>query len=86
MTRPARILLVDDEVSIQRAVEPLLRSRGYDVDVAGTSRDAFAALHRQMPYLIGLYLGLPDGDGIDVCRQVRERADLPIIVLSARGR
>ena len=86
MTRPARILLVDDEVSIQRAVEPLLRSRGYDVDVAGTSRDAFAALDRQMPDLIVLDLGLPDGDGIDVCRQVRERADLPIIVLSARGR
>jgi two-component system, OmpR family, KDP operon response regulator KdpE len=86
VTRPARILLVDDEVSIQRAVEPLLRSRGYDVDVAGTSRDAFAALDRQMPDLIVLDLGLPDGDGIDVCRQVRERADLPIIVLSARGR
>ncbi|HYN09817.1 MAG TPA: response regulator transcription factor [Vicinamibacterales bacterium] len=86
MTRPARILLVDDEVSIQRAVEPLLRSRGYDVDVAGTARDALAAFDRQLPDLIVLDLGLPDGDGIDVCRQVRERADLPIIVLSARGR
>ena len=36
MTRAARILLVDDEVSIQRAVAPLLRSRGYEVDIAGT--------------------------------------------------
>lgn len=86
MTRPARILLVDDEPSIQRAVEPLLRSRGYDVDVAGTARDALAAIARQLPDLIVLDLGLPDADGIDVCRQVRERADLPIIVLSARGR
>ena len=40
MTRAARILLVDDEVSIQRAVAPLLRSRGYEVEVAGTGGDA----------------------------------------------
>jgi CheY-like chemotaxis protein len=40
MTQEARILLVDDEVSIQRAVEPLLRSRGYQVDVAGTGTQA----------------------------------------------
>jgi two-component system KDP operon response regulator KdpE len=86
MTRPARILLVDDELSIQRTVEPLLRSRGFDVEVAGTAREALGALDRQMPDLLVLDLGLPDLDGIEVCRRVRERADVPIIVLSARGR
>ena len=49
MTRTARILLVDDEVSIQRAVAPLMRSRGYDVDVAGTGADALAQVEKRPP-------------------------------------
>ncbi|MCX6545269.1 MAG: response regulator transcription factor [Acidobacteria bacterium] len=85
MTRQARILLVDDEVSIQRTMTPLLRSRGYDVEVAGTGRDALASIEREQPDLIVLDLGLPDIDGLDVCRRVRERWDIPILVLSARG-
>jgi two-component system KDP operon response regulator KdpE len=83
--RQARILLVDDEASIQRAMTPLLRSRGYDVEVAGTGRDALAAIEAEPPDLIVLDLGLPDIDGIEVCRRVRERWDTPILVLSARG-
>lgn len=85
MTRQARILLVDDEASIQRTMTPLLRSRGYDVDVAGTGRDALASIEREQPDLIVLDLGLPDIDGLDVCRRVRESWDIPILVLSARG-
>ncbi len=85
MTRPARILLVDDELPIQRAMVPLLRSRGYDVSVAGTAREAIAALDTDHPDLILLDLGLPDLDGIEVCRRVRQRSDVPIVVLSARG-
>ncbi len=85
MTRPAQILLVDDEVSIQRAMTPLLRSRGYAVTVAGTGREAVEAFERERPDLVILDLGLPDMDGSEVCRQVRERADTPILVLSARG-
>lgn len=85
MTRQARILLVDDEVSIQRTMTPLLRSRGYEVEVAGTGRDALAAIEAEQPDLIVLDLGLPDMDGIEVCRRVRERWDTPILVLSARG-
>jgi two-component system KDP operon response regulator KdpE len=85
MMRQARILLVDDEVSIQRAMAPLLRSRGYEVAVAGTGRDALAAMEGERPDLIILDLGLPDIDGIEVCRRVREGSDTPIVVLSARG-
>jgi two-component system, OmpR family, KDP operon response regulator KdpE len=85
MTRAALILLVDDEVSIQRAVEPLLRSRGYDVVVGRSVREAREAFVRHKPDVLILDLGLPDGDGLDVCRWVRGRSDTPILVLSARG-
>lgn len=85
MTRPVQILLVDDEVSIQRAMTPLLRSRGYTVAIAGSGREALDAFERERPDLVILDLGLPDIDGSEVCRQVRERADTPILILSARG-
>jgi two-component system, OmpR family, KDP operon response regulator KdpE len=85
MTPRSRILLVDDEVAIQRAVGPLLRSRGYDVDVAGTGGDALRMIAEQPPDLIVLDLGLPDLEGTEVCRRVRATSKVPIVVLSARG-
>ncbi|MBK9239652.1 MAG: response regulator transcription factor [Acidobacteria bacterium] len=85
MTPRDRILLVDDEVAIQRSVGPLLRSHGYDVDVAGTGADALKQFAADPPGLIVLDLGLPDMDGTDVCRRIRLASDVPIIVLSARG-
>jgi two-component system KDP operon response regulator KdpE len=85
VSRPARILLVDDEVPIQRALAPLLRSRGYEVDVAGTATEALQAIRVNPPDLIVLDLGLPDLEGIEVCRQVRAESDVPIVILSARG-
>jgi two-component system KDP operon response regulator KdpE len=85
VSRAAVILLVDDEISIQRAVEPLLRSRGYDVQMARTAREAMDAFTRYQPDLLILDLGLPDADGLDVCRWVRNRSEIPILVLSARG-
>jgi two-component system KDP operon response regulator KdpE len=85
MTRPPRILLVDDEVAIQRAVVPLLRARGYDVDVAGTGADALKVFADRPSDLIVLDLGLPDLEGTEVCRRVRAQSAVPILVLSARG-
>jgi two-component system KDP operon response regulator KdpE len=85
MTRPVRILLVDDEVAIQRAVGPLLRARGYDVDVAGTGADALKIFADRPADLIVLDLGLPDLEGTEVCRRVRAQSAVPILVLSARG-
>jgi len=85
VTRPAQILLVDDELSIQRAMAPLLRSRGYSVALASTGREALDLFSRERPDLVILDLGLPDIHGIEVCRQVRELADTPILILSARG-
>jgi two-component system, OmpR family, KDP operon response regulator KdpE len=85
MTSLARILLVDDEIPIQRAVAPLLRSRGYDVEVAGNGEDALAMFHARAPDLMVLDLGLPDIEGVEVCRRIREESAMPIVVLSARG-
>jgi two-component system KDP operon response regulator KdpE len=85
MTARGRILLVDDEASIQRAVTPLLRSRGYDVEVAGTGADALRVIADRAPDLVVLDLGLPDMEGTAVCRRIREHLTTPIIVLSARG-
>ena len=85
MSRAARILLVDDEVSIQRAVSPLLASRGYDVSVAGTAAQALAEFDAWAPDLVVLDLGLPDMEGGEVCRRLRATSAAPIIVLSARG-
>jgi two-component system KDP operon response regulator KdpE len=80
-----RILLVDDEIAIQRALAPLLRSRGYDVELAGSGADALSAFADTSPDLIVLDLGLPDLEGTEVCRRVRARSSVPIVVLSARG-
>jgi two-component system KDP operon response regulator KdpE len=85
VNRAARILLVDDEVAIQRAVAPLLRSRGYDVDVVGTGLEAVSAVVDHAPDLIVLDLGLPDLEGTEVCRRIRKHSKAPIIILSARG-
>jgi two-component system KDP operon response regulator KdpE len=82
--RPS-ILLIDDEAAIQRALGPLLRSRGYDVVIAGTGAAALGAFAERAPALIVLDLGLPDLDGVEVCRRVRATSAVPIIVLSARG-
>jgi two-component system KDP operon response regulator KdpE len=82
---PARILVVDDEPSILATMAPLLRSRGDEVVTATTGGAALDAVDRQPPQLVILDLGLPDLDGVDVCRRLREGRALPIVVLSARG-
>jgi two-component system KDP operon response regulator KdpE len=81
----ARVLVVDDEPNILTTVAPLLRARGYDVVTAMTGRAAVDAAERDRPDLIVLDLGLPDLDGVEVCRTVRQSSMVPIVVLSARG-
>jgi two-component system, OmpR family, KDP operon response regulator KdpE len=80
-----RILIVDDEPSILATMAPLIRSRGYDVSTATTGHAALDAVDRQPPQLVILDLGLPDMDGVEVCRRLREGRAIPILVLSARG-
>jgi two-component system KDP operon response regulator KdpE len=80
----ARILVVDDEPAILRAVRTNLSHRGYQVEVAETGRQALDAYSRFHPDLLLLDLGLPDMDGIDIIKVVRARSSTPIVVLSAR--
>ena len=80
-----RILLVDDEVPIQKTVGLLLRSHGFDVEVAATGADGLRQVRETSPDLVVLDLGLPDLPGVEVCRVIRDGSAVPIVVLSARG-
>jgi two-component system KDP operon response regulator KdpE len=81
----SRILVVDDEPQILRALRINLRARGYDVEVADTGTAALTSAGRHPPDLIVLDLGLPDLDGADVIRTLRGWTTVPIIVLSGRA-
>src|SRR5687767_1161553 len=82
---PLKVLVVDDEPNILSTLAPLLRTQGYEVSTAMSGRAAIETAERERPDLIVLDLGLPDIDGVDVCRTVRETMNVPIVVLSARG-
>ena len=82
---PARVFVVDDEPAILTTIAPLLRSRGYEVSTAMSARAALQTVERINPDVIVLDLGLPDLDGIELCRLLRDGRSTPIIVLSARG-
>ena len=80
-----RVLVVDDEPAILRAVRAGLTARDYEVATATTGREALASITTEVPDVVVLDLGLPDIDGIEVCRSVRSWSDVPIIVLSAES-
>ena len=86
MTGKTRVLVVDDEAAILRFLKPALDANDYEMTSAGTVADALKRIAAKSPDMVLLDLGLPDGDGKDVIRRVREWSDLPIIVLSARER
>ena len=79
------ILVVDDEPGIVRALSAALRARDHRVAVATTGAEALAEVAARRPAVVILDLGLPDIDGIDVCRQLRQWSQTPIIVLTAEG-
>jgi two-component system KDP operon response regulator KdpE len=81
----ARILVVDDERQILRALSTTLRGAGYTVDTAETAAGALAAAAMRPPDAVILDLVLPDGTGTEVCRELRTWSSAPVIVLSAVG-
>lgn len=81
----ARVLVVEDEPQMLRSLRLVLTGHGYDVVTATTGQAALAEAMRRLPDLVLLDLMLPDLDGREVCRRLRERSSVPIIVLSARG-
>jgi two-component system KDP operon response regulator KdpE len=81
----ARVLVVEDDPGILRALNTNLTRHGFDVETAETGAEALDAYARRRPDLILLDLGLPDIDGTVVIQEVRARANTPIVVLSVRG-
>jgi len=85
MTRVGlRVLVVDDEVAIRRFLRVALDGEGFIVLEAATGRDALQALAVERPDLVLLDLGLPDMDGVEVTRRLREWSQVPVIILSVR--
>ena len=82
----SRILVVDDEPQILRALAANLRARGYAVDLAGTGEAALTLAQRHRPDAVILDLGLPGIDGLEVIQGLRGWTDVPIVVLSVRER
>ena len=80
----SRVLVVDDEPQILRALAVNLRARGYDVELAKTGEQALDVAARTHPDVVVLDLGLPGIDGVDVIRGLRGWSTVPIVVLSAR--
>jgi two-component system KDP operon response regulator KdpE len=79
-----RVLAVDDEPPILRALAANLRARGYDIDLAATGEAALDLAARNLPDVVILDLGLPGIGGLEVIRGLRGWTDVPIVVLSAR--
>jgi two-component system KDP operon response regulator KdpE len=80
-----RVLVVDDEPQIVRALKVILRGAGYVTEQAESKREALDAVSVRPPDAMVLDLILPDGSGVEVCEEVRKWSGLPIIVLSAVG-
>lgn len=86
MSGKLSVLVVDDEAAILRFLKPALEANDYEMESTGTVADAVKKIAGRPPDIVLLDLGLPDGDGKEVIRRVREWSDVPIIVLSARER
>ena len=81
----ALVLVVDDEPQILRALQTSLRGAGYEVATAATAEQALSTAATRLPDAVILDLVLPDGSGIDVCRELRSWSSAPILVLSVVG-
>lgn len=80
-----KILLVDDEKTLVKALKFTLEKEGFHVDVAYNGKDALKQVHECEPDIVILDLMLPELDGFEVCRAIRKKLEVPIIMLTARG-
>ena len=85
MNLPETILVIDDEVQIRRLLEITLSSNGFKIFEAGTAKEGLIAAATQHPALIILDLGLPDADGIEILKKIREWYQKPILILSVKN-
>ena len=82
--KPQGVLVVEDEASIASFVSLYLKNAGYAVRTVATGAEAMASINADQPSLIVLDLMLPDVDGVELCRRIRGRSDVPILMLTAR--
>jgi len=80
----ASVLLVEDEENLASLVQSYLRQEGYTVRLAGSGADALRILEDEPVRLVVLDLTLPDIDGLEVCRRIRQRSSVPVVMLTAR--
>ena len=85
MPDPTRILVVDDETQITRVLRTSLSSHGYDIRVANDGETALEIMKDWSPDLVITDLAMPNMDGLELCRRVRAKSEIPILVLSVRG-
>jgi two-component system, OmpR family, KDP operon response regulator KdpE len=85
MTASGSILIIDDEVQIRRLLEITLSANGYKISEAATGKEGLALAASTEPVLIILDLGLPDMDGLDTLRKLREWYQKPVLILSVRN-
>jgi DNA-binding response OmpR family regulator len=83
-TKPQSVLVVEDEASISSFVAAYLKNAGFTVRAVATGGDALKQVAAEKPALVVLDLMLPDIDGIEVCKRIRQNSDLPILMLTAR--
>jgi DNA-binding response OmpR family regulator len=81
---PASVLLVEDEENLASLVQAYLQQEGYQVRVVGTGADALRVLDDEQVRIVVLDLTLPDIDGLEVCRRIRQRSSIPVVMLTAR--
>lgn len=86
MTLRTTILLIEDEVPMRRFLRAAFGTESVDLHEAATAREGLAQVAGRRPDLVLLDLGLPDLDGLEVVKRIREWSEVPIIVISARGR
>ncbi|NLO06220.1 MAG: response regulator transcription factor [candidate division WS1 bacterium] len=79
-----RILVVDDDAATRKMINTALGQSGFDILEAGTAAEAVEAIRREDPDVVLLDLILPDGDGVQVCREVRQYSDVSIIMVTAK--
>lgn len=85
MNQPKRILVIEDEQDISRIIKDYIQLQGYEVHIAVSGADGLQLAETLSPDFIILDIMLPDANGIELCRQLRDLTSMPILILSARG-
>ncbi len=83
-TKPQTVLVVEDEASIASFVAAYLKNAGYAVRTTASGSEALKLVESEKPALVVLDLMLPDVDGVEVCKRIRQHSDLPVLMLTAR--